>query len=89
MVYPTLLATIGDVAHPSWRASIVGVYRLWRDSGYALGAIAAGFLADALGIRWAIAAVGGLTILSGFVTVGTMRETLIARSRTAKLFGFI
>lgn len=89
MVYPTLLATIGDVAHPSRRASVVGVYRLWRDSGYALGAIVAGFLADTLGVRWAIAVVGGLTILSGFVTVGTMRETLMVRSRTAKLFGFI
>lgn len=50
MVYPTPLAAIGDVAHPPWRASAVGVYRLWRDSGYAVGAIVAGFLADALGI---------------------------------------
>ena len=39
MVYPTLLAAIGDVAHPRWRGSAVGVYRLWRDSGYALGAL--------------------------------------------------
>jgi MFS family permease len=58
MVYPTLLATIGDVAHPSWRASAVGVYRLWRDGGYALGAVLAGVIADALDPRWAIAAVG-------------------------------
>lgn len=49
MVYPTLLAAIGDVAHPSWRASAVGVYRLWRDLGYAAGALLAGLTADALG----------------------------------------
>ena len=80
MVYPTLLATIGDVAHPSWRASAVGVYRLWRDGGYALGAILAGLIADALGLRWAIAAVGILTILSGLVALFTMRETLPGRT---------
>ena len=50
MVYPTLLAAIGDVAHPSWRASSVGVYRLWRDLGYAIGALLAGVTADALGL---------------------------------------
>ena len=49
MVYPTLLAAIGDVAHPSWRASAVGIYRLWRDSGYAIGAIIAGITADLFG----------------------------------------
>jgi MFS family permease len=46
MVYPTLLAAIGDVAHPSWRATSVGVYRLWRDLGYALGALLAGVVAQ-------------------------------------------
>ncbi|MCL5965637.1 MAG: MFS transporter, partial [Deltaproteobacteria bacterium] len=61
MVYPTLLAAIGDVAHPSWRASAVGVYRLWRDAGYAFGALLSGIIADTLGVVWAIAAVGGLT----------------------------
>jgi MFS family permease len=87
MVYPTLLATIGDVAHPSWRASAVGVYRLWRDGGYALGAVLAGLIADALGLRWAIAAVGALTVVSGVVALFTMRETLpgkeTAQTRTA------
>jgi MFS family permease len=78
MVYPTLLATIGDVAHPSWRASAVGVYRLWRDAGYAVGAGFAGLTADALGVRWAIAAVGALTILSGVLALAIMRETLPA-----------
>ncbi|RLA30611.1 MAG: MFS transporter, partial [Gammaproteobacteria bacterium] len=50
MVYPTLLAAIGDVAHPSWRASSVGVYRLWRDLGYAFGAVIAGVVADMFGV---------------------------------------
>jgi MFS family permease len=76
MVYPTLLAAIGDVAHPSWRSSAVGVYRLWRDGGYALGALLAGLIADALGLRWAIASVGVLTVCSGLLVLVVMRETL-------------
>jgi len=76
MVYPTLLAAISDVAHPDWRGSAVGVYRLWRDGGYALGALTAGLLADALGISFAIATIGGLTLLSGLVVAWVMRETL-------------
>lgn len=75
MVYPTLLAAVGDVAHPSWRASAVGVYRLWRDGGYAIGALLAGGLADALGVRWAIGAIGGLTFLSGVIVAAVMYET--------------
>ncbi len=78
MVYPTLLATIGDVAHPSWRASAVGVYRLWRDGGYAIGALLAGVIADLLGLRWAIGAVGVLTLASGVVVATVMTETLAA-----------
>jgi MFS family permease len=72
LVYPTLLATIADVAHPAWRASAVGVYRLWRDGGYAVGALLAGLLADRLGIPVAIAAVGGLTLLSGLIVAAVM-----------------
>jgi MFS family permease len=79
MVYPTLLATIGDVAHPDWRASAVGVYRLWRDGGYAIGALLAGIVADLLGLRWAIGAVGVLTLASGVVVATVMTETLAAR----------
>lgn len=75
MVYPTLLATISDVAHPEWRASAVGVYRLWRDGGYAVGALSAGLLADAFGLSVAIIAVGGLTFLSGVITAALMDET--------------
>jgi MFS family permease len=83
MVYPTLLATIGDVAHPAWRASAVGVYRLWRDSGYAIGALLAGIIADLLGLRWAIGAVGVLTLASGVLVAMVMTETLATRQSTA------
>jgi MFS family permease len=76
MVYPTLLAAIGDVAHPSWRASSVGVYRWWRDLGYAFGALLCGFLADAFGLQPAIAVVAILTVASGLVVAFRMRETL-------------
>jgi MFS family permease len=76
MVYPTLLASIGDVAHPSWRGSAIGVYRLWRDLGYAAGALVAGALADAFGMSWSIGAVGMLTAASGVVVAVRMPETL-------------
>ena len=76
MVYPTLLAAIGDVTHPSWRASSVGVYRLWRDLGYAVGAVLSGVLADALGLAPAIAAVAVVTFASGLLVAIRMRETL-------------
>ena len=87
MVYPTLLAAISDVAHPDWRASAVGVYRLWRDGGYAIGALMAGLLADAFGIPTAIAAIGGLTFISGVVVAAVMYETLPARRRVAASAG--
>lgn len=74
MVYPTLLAAIADNTEPEWRASSVGVYRLWRDSGYAAGALLAGIVADALGIHWAIWGVAALTLASGFVVATTMQE---------------
>jgi MFS family permease len=75
LVYPTLLAAIGDVAHPSWRASAVGVYRLWRDLGYAVGALLSGIVADFFGLSWAIVTVGGLTFLSGIVVAIRMANT--------------
>jgi MFS family permease len=75
MVYPTLLAAIGDVAHPAWRARSVGVYRLWRDGGFAVGALLAGVLADLYGIRAAVSAVAALTALSGGVVAMRMYET--------------
>ncbi len=85
LVYPTLLAAVSDVAHPDWRASAVGVYRLWRDAGYAAGALIAGLLADAFGSSTAIAAIGALTFLSGAVVALVMRETLKQISNTAAL----
>jgi len=75
MVYPTLLASVADVAHPAWRGTAVGVYRLWRDSGYAFGAIVAGLLADLLGMGFAILAGGALALLSGLVVFAKMPET--------------
>lgn len=80
MVYPTLLAAIGDVAHPSWRASAVGVYRLWRDLGYAVGALLAGITADRFGLAAAVWLVAGLTLLSGVIAAVRMSETLAARN---------
>lgn len=76
MVYPTLLAAIGDVAHPSWRASAVGVYRLWRDLGYALGAVIAGLVADLFGLSEAALVVAILTFASGLLVAVRMSETL-------------
>ncbi|MBJ8340829.1 MFS transporter [Antrihabitans sp. YC3-6] len=79
MVYPTLLATIGDVAHPAWRARAVGVYRLWRDAGFAVGALLAGITADLWGLRAAIWIVAALTATSGFVVAARMYETHSSR----------
>jgi MFS family permease len=78
MVYPTLLAAIGDVAHATWRASAVGVYRLWRDLGYAIGALLAGIVADALGVGSAIWLVAVVTFASGVIAALRMTETLRA-----------
>ncbi|TFD76798.1 MFS transporter [Cryobacterium psychrophilum] len=75
MVYPTLLAAIGDVAHPEWRARSVGIYRLWRDGGFAIGALLSGLLADAFGIPTAVLVVAALTAASGAVVAVRMRGT--------------
>jgi MFS family permease len=87
MVYPTLLAAIGDVAHPTWRARSIGIYRLWRDGGFAVGAILAGVLADAFGIATAIWAVAALTAASGIVVAVRMYETHHHTSATSDLDG--
>jgi MFS family permease len=79
MVYPTLLAAVGDVAPPRWRGSAVGAYRFWRDSGYAAGALLAGTLADLLGMDWSIGVVALLTIASGLLVSLRMPETLRSR----------
>ena len=74
MVYPTLLAAIGDVVNPAWRASTVGVYRLWRDMGYAIGALLSGLMADVFGVAGTILFVAFLTFLSGCIAAFRMRE---------------
>ena len=84
MVYPTLLAAIGDVAMPVWRASAVGVYRFWRDLGYALGAVVAGVSADVLGLAGAMWVVAGITFTSGLVTAFRMSETWVPKVRPAR-----
>jgi MFS family permease len=83
MVYPTLLASIGDVAHPLWRASAVGVYRLWRDGGFAVGALLAGIIADTLGLQAAIVTVAIITAVSGMIVAVRMYET--HRRNTARV----
>ncbi len=75
MVYPTLLAAVGDVAEPAWRASAVGVYRLWRDAGFAVGGLLGGLLADRFGLRTSIRVVAALTAISGLVVALRMYET--------------
>jgi MFS family permease len=75
LVYPTLLAAVSDLSEPVWRASAVGVYRLWRDAGYAVGGLTAGLIADSLGVPSAIIAVAGLTFLSGILVAKVMAET--------------
>jgi MFS family permease len=79
MVYPTLLAAIGDIAAPRWRASAVGVYRFWRDLGYAIGALIAGITADVLGLSGALWTIATITFASGVVVAVRMRETLASK----------
>jgi MFS family permease len=74
LVYPTLIAAISDRAHPAWRASAVGVYRLWRDLGYAVGGIIVGVIADAIDEQAAILVVATLTAASGAIVLRRMRE---------------
>jgi MFS family permease len=74
MVYPTLIASVSDASHPSWRARSLSVYRFWRDLGYAIGALAAGLIADSFGAVAAIVAIAGLTFVSGVVVALAMQE---------------
>ncbi|MCL4252989.1 MAG: MFS transporter [Anaerolineae bacterium] len=75
MVYPTLLAAVSDLAHPSWRASALGVYRLWRDSGYAFGAVIGGILSDVFTLQVAVLIIAILTALSGGISAIWLPET--------------
>ncbi len=75
LVYPTLLAAVGDLAHPTWRASAIGVYRLWRDLGFAVGALLTGIITDLITAETAIWVVAVLTAASGTLVAVRMRET--------------
>jgi MFS family permease len=75
MVYPTLLAVIGDVAHPAWRGRAVGVYRVWRDLGYAVGALLGGIAADLVGLHAAVGAAAAVSAASALVVAARMYET--------------
>lgn len=75
MVYPTLLAAIGDVAHPVWRGRAVGVYRVWRDLGYAVGAVLGGIVADAMGMHAAVWAAAAVSAVSAAAVAIRMYET--------------
>jgi MFS family permease len=85
LVYPTLIAAIGDRAHPSWRASAVGVYRLWRDLGYAAGGLVVGITTDAVDESAAIIVVGILTGVSGLIVAFRMRDAHWQPTRPADL----
>lgn len=75
MVYPSLLAAISDIAHPSWRATSLGVYRFWRDIGFVFGAIGIGFISDLFNMFIAIQVVAWIGLASGIVVVFLMKET--------------
>jgi MFS family permease len=74
MVYPTLIASVSDASHPSWRARSLSVYRFWRDLGYAIGALSAGIITDLFGAATAITTIGALTFLSGVIVAALMQE---------------
>ncbi|NMR32077.1 MFS transporter [Crystallibacter degradans] len=80
MVYPTLLAVVGDVAHPAWRGRAVGIYRVWRDLGYAFGAVLGGITADLLGLHAAVWAAAVLSAATAVVVAARMYETLPPRT---------
>ena len=84
LVYPTLIAAVGDRAHPSWRATAVGVYRLWRDSGYVAGALLGGVVADVFDLRAAVWFVAALSVASGLVVATRMTETRTATAAGAR-----
>ena len=81
MVYPTLLAVVGDVAHPAWRGRAVGIYRVWRDLGYAAGAVLGGITADLLGLNAAVWSAAVLSAATAVVVAARMYETLPPRTR--------
>ncbi|MDC2960211.1 MFS transporter [Streptomyces gilvifuscus] len=81
MVYPALIASVSDHAHPSWRANALGTYRFWRDIGYAAGALVAGVLADAFGLNATVVAAAVLTAASGLLAARWITERHTERPR--------
>jgi MFS family permease len=79
LVYPSLIAAVSDASSPAWRARSLSVYRFWRDLGYAIGALAAGLIADRFGFPWAIGSVAAVTFVSGLVVALAMREAVGSR----------
>lgn len=77
MVYPALLAAVSDTANPNWRASSLGVYRFWRDMGYAIGALMAGIVGNFFGLEWAVHIAGIITFISGIIVWIRMKETIV------------
>jgi MFS family permease len=75
LVYPTLLAAVSDATHPTWRATALGIYRFWRDSGYAIGAVIGGITATLAGLDTAIGVAAALTAASGILAWAFMKET--------------
>ncbi|MFY0686617.1 MAG: MFS transporter [Cyclobacteriaceae bacterium] len=76
IVYPTFLAAMADNTHPEQRAQSIGVFRLWRDLGYAVGAVVSGVIADLFGIQHAILSIGTLTVLSAMIIQLRMRSSI-------------
>ncbi|EMA04180.1 MFS transporter [Haloferax denitrificans] len=75
LLYPNLITVVGDAAHPTWRATGLGVYRMWRDAGYGFGAVAIGLAADLVSVRAAFYLTAAAMFLSGGVALAWMRET--------------
>lgn len=81
LVYPTLIAAVGDVSPSRWRATAAGVYRLWRDTGYVVGALLGGVVADVFDLRAAVWVVAALTVMSGVIVALRMRPSRPIRRR--------
>lgn len=81
LVYPTLIAAVGDVAHPTARATVVGVYRFWRDTGYVVGGLLGGVIADAFDLRAAVYAIAALSTLAGIVVAVRMTDATVSGER--------
>lgn len=82
MVYPALIAAVGDHAHPSWRTNALGTYPFWRDVGYAAGALIAGVVADLAGLNIAVLAAAVLTAAAGLLAAGWMGTDTPPQPRT-------